>query len=73
MLPPGVGPLAGGLNEDSKFCAELFLRTVGRGMSDIGGLEREIAAGKAAIWGQVSVVSGKEQAQACRRTRRRQS
>lgn len=49
MLPPGVGPLAGGLKEDSKFCAELFLRIVGRGTSDIGGLDREMADGKPAI------------------------
>ena len=48
MLPPGGGPLTGGLKEDSKFCAELFLRIAGRGMSDIanGGVAKEIAAEK---------------------------
>lgn len=50
MLPPGAGPLAGGLKEDSRFVAELFLRIVGRGRSDIGGLDREMAAGKPAMW-----------------------
>jgi len=42
MLPPATEPAeaaVGALKEESKFCAELFLRIAGRGSSDIGGLD----------------------------------
>lgn len=51
MLPLGIGPLGGGLKEDSKFWAELFLRIVGRGASDINGLDSEMVAWKLDICG----------------------
>jgi hypothetical protein len=41
-----------GLNDDSKFCAELFLRMVGRDNSVIGGL-----LGGRAAWKTAAIVS----------------